>query len=62
MGAWVRRWRRGPTRTWPLLTADIPARLARARLPEPARESVNKKAVAAMASGDDRRIHRRAGP
>ncbi len=31
------------------LTADIPARLARARPPEPARESVNKKAVAAMA-------------
>src|SRR5712671_2386274 len=31
------------------LTADIPARLARARLPEPTRESVNKKAVAAMA-------------
>jgi Domain of unknown function (DUF1707) len=31
------------------LTADIPARLTRARLPEPARESVNKKAVAAMA-------------
>ena len=36
------------------LTADIPARLtrarlARARLPEPAPESVNKKAVAAMA-------------
>jgi hypothetical protein len=31
------------------LTADIPARLTKARLPEPARESVNKKAVAAMA-------------
>ena len=31
------------------LTADIPARLTRARLPDPARESVNKKAVAAMA-------------
>jgi Domain of unknown function (DUF1707) len=31
------------------LTADIPARLTRARPPEPARESVNKKAVAAMA-------------
>ncbi len=31
------------------LTADIPARLTRARLPEPARESVNKKAVAATA-------------
>jgi hypothetical protein len=31
------------------LTADIPARPTRARLPEPARESVNKKAVAAMA-------------
>jgi Domain of unknown function (DUF1707) len=31
------------------LTADIPARLTRVRLPEPARESVNKKAVAAMA-------------
>ena len=31
------------------LTADIPARLTRDRLPEPARESVNKKAVAAMA-------------
>ena len=27
------------------LTADIPARPTRARLPEPARESVNKKAV-----------------
>ena len=31
------------------LTVNIPARLTRARLPEPARESVNKKAVAAMA-------------
>jgi hypothetical protein len=31
------------------LTADIPARLTTARLPEPARESVNKKAVAVMA-------------
>jgi hypothetical protein len=31
------------------LTADIPARLTRARPPEPARASVNKKAVAAMA-------------
>jgi hypothetical protein len=31
------------------LTADIPPRLTRARPPEPARESVNKKAVAAMA-------------
>lgn len=31
------------------LTADIPVRLARARLPEPARESVSKKAVVAMA-------------
>ena len=31
------------------LTADVPARPARARLPEPARKSVNKKAVAAMA-------------
>jgi hypothetical protein len=31
------------------LTADIPARPTRARPPEPARESVNKKAVAAMA-------------
>ena len=31
------------------LTADIPARPTRARLPEPARESVNKTAVAAMA-------------
>jgi hypothetical protein len=31
------------------LTADIPAWPTRARLPEPARESVNKKAVAAMA-------------
>jgi len=31
------------------LTADIPARLARARPPEPARESVSKKAVVAMA-------------
>src|SRR5947209_15650821 len=31
------------------LTADIPALLTRARPPEPARESVNKKAVAAMA-------------
>lgn len=30
------------------LTADIPARLARARLPEPARESVSKTAVAAV--------------
>ena len=30
------------------LTVDIPARLTRARLPEPVRESVNKKAVAAM--------------
>ena len=30
------------------LTADIPARLARARPPEPARESVSKKAVLAM--------------
>jgi hypothetical protein len=32
------------------LTADIPARLTRARLPVPAREPVSKKAVAAMAS------------
>jgi hypothetical protein len=31
------------------LTADIPARPARARPPEPARESVSKKAVAATA-------------
>jgi hypothetical protein len=31
------------------LSADIPARLTRARPPEPARESVNRKAVAAMA-------------
>jgi Domain of unknown function (DUF1707) len=31
------------------LTADIPARLTRPRLPEAAREAVNKKAVAAMA-------------
>ena len=31
------------------LTADIPTRLTRARPPEPARESVNKKAVAAVA-------------
>ena len=31
------------------LTADIPARLTRARPPEPAQRSVNKKAVAAMA-------------
>ena len=31
------------------LTTDIPTRPTRARLPEPARESVNKKAVAAMA-------------
>ena len=31
------------------LTVNIPARLTRPRLPEPARESVNKKAVAAMA-------------
>ena len=31
------------------LTADIPARLTRARPPEPARKSVNEKAVAAMA-------------
>jgi Domain of unknown function (DUF1707) len=31
------------------LTADIPARLTRARPPEPARESVSEKAVAAMA-------------
>ena len=31
------------------LTADIPARPTRARPPEPARRSVNKKAVAAMA-------------
>jgi hypothetical protein len=31
------------------LTADIPARLTRARPPEAAREAVNKKAVAAMA-------------
>jgi hypothetical protein len=31
------------------LTADIPARLARARPPAPARESVNKKAVVATA-------------
>jgi Domain of unknown function (DUF1707) len=31
------------------LTADVPARLTRARLPEPARKPVNKKAVAAMA-------------
>ena len=31
------------------LTADIPVRLARGRLPEPARESVSKKAVVAMA-------------
>jgi DUF1707 SHOCT-like domain len=31
------------------LTADVPVRLTRARLPEPVRESVNKKAVAAMA-------------
>jgi hypothetical protein len=30
------------------LTADIPARPPRARLPEPARKSVSKKAVAAM--------------
>jgi Domain of unknown function (DUF1707) len=30
------------------LTADIPARLARARPPEPARESVSKKAVVAV--------------
>jgi len=30
------------------ITADIPARLARARPPEPARESVSKKAVLAM--------------
>jgi hypothetical protein len=32
------------------LTADIAARLPRARPPEPARESVSKKAVVAMAS------------
>jgi hypothetical protein len=32
-----------------VLTADIPARLTRARPPEPARESVNEKAVAVMA-------------
>jgi hypothetical protein len=32
------------------LTADIPAPLVRARPPEPARESVSKKAVAATAS------------
>ncbi len=32
------------------LTADIPARLARARPPEPARESVSKKAVVAVAA------------
>ena len=32
------------------LTADIPARLARARPLEPARESVSKKAVVAMAA------------
>lgn len=31
------------------ITADIPARLARARPPEPSPGSVNKKAVAAMA-------------
>src|SRR5215469_13392590 len=31
------------------ITADIPARLARARPPEPARGSGSKKAVAAMA-------------
>jgi hypothetical protein len=31
------------------LTADIPVRLARARLPEPARKSVSKTAVAAVA-------------
>ena len=31
------------------LTADVPARPTRARLPEPARKSVNKRAVAAMA-------------
>ena len=31
------------------LTADIPVRLTRARPPEPARESVSQKAVAAMA-------------
>ncbi len=31
------------------LTADIPVRLTRAQPPEPARESVSKKAVAAMA-------------
>ncbi len=31
------------------LTADIPARLARARPPQPARESVSKTAVVAMA-------------
>ena len=31
------------------LTADIPARLARARPPQPARESVSKKAVVAAA-------------
>ena len=31
------------------LTADVPIRLARARLPEPARESVSRKAVVAMA-------------
>jgi hypothetical protein len=31
------------------LTADVPARLTRARLPEPARKTVNKKAVVAMA-------------
>jgi hypothetical protein len=30
------------------LTADIPARLTRARPPEPARQTVNKKAVAAL--------------
>ena len=31
------------------LTADLPVRLAPARLPQPARESVSKKAVLAMA-------------
>jgi hypothetical protein len=32
------------------LTADLPARLTRARPPEPARQTVNKKAVAALAA------------
>ena len=31
------------------LTADVPARLTGTRLPEPARKTVNKKAVVAMA-------------